>query len=365
MTLSAATNATLADDGRASASIRDDDEVPALAIADAEANEGAQQLRFAVTLDRASGRTVAVAYATGDGTATAGSDYTPASGTLTLRAGAREHEVAVSLLSDGVVEGVETFTVTLSVPLAAVIDDAAATGTIRDDDERGVRLTPTTLAVEPGHTAEYVVQITSQPTAPVTVAVQVPAGAAVSAEPRSLLFDPADWTAPQTVTATAHSMAGTSVTLGHVASGGDYESVPAAALTVAIIDKPPPQLRSLEVTGTGVGTMYPSFIGSVHHYAAFCDDRITVNVSAQALRGAARLTLLRASANDNEVSNGALNARVVVSEDHDIAIEVSDGGQVATYVMHCLPEDFPDITILHKTDRVMSPVYSGNGRTVG
>ena len=42
-----------------------------------------------VTLSAASGKTVTVDYATSNGTATAGSDYTATSGTLTFSAGER------------------------------------------------------------------------------------------------------------------------------------------------------------------------------------------------------------------------------------------------------------------------------------
>ena len=61
---------------------------PGLAVADARVEEAANAtVDFAVTLSRASSSTVTVDYATSDGTATAGSDYTATSGTLTFRAG--------------------------------------------------------------------------------------------------------------------------------------------------------------------------------------------------------------------------------------------------------------------------------------
>ena len=60
----------------------------ALSVADARAKEGTDPtIDFAVTLDRAASGTVTVDYATSDGTAVAGADYTRAVGTLTFAAG--------------------------------------------------------------------------------------------------------------------------------------------------------------------------------------------------------------------------------------------------------------------------------------
>ena len=61
---------------------------PGLTVADAEVEEGPNAvLRFAVTLSRAPSGTVTVDYATADGTATAGSDYTAVKRRAHLRRG--------------------------------------------------------------------------------------------------------------------------------------------------------------------------------------------------------------------------------------------------------------------------------------
>ena len=108
---------------------------PALTVADAQAEEGTDAtLDFAVTLDKESTGTVTVAYATSDGTATAGSDYTAVSGTLTFAAGETEKTVSVPVLEDDHNEGSETLTLRLSSPSGATIDDGEATGTITNSD---------------------------------------------------------------------------------------------------------------------------------------------------------------------------------------------------------------------------------------
>ena len=107
----------------------------AIRVADATVEEAAGAvLAFAVTLDRARHDTVTVDYATADGTATAGDDYTAASGTLTFAAGETTKTVSVAILDDLHDEGEETLTLRLSNPLGVRIADGEATGTIENTD---------------------------------------------------------------------------------------------------------------------------------------------------------------------------------------------------------------------------------------
>ena len=85
---------------------------------------------FTVKLSQAYNQTVTVDYATADGTAKAGSDYTATSGKLTFAAGETTKTVAVKVLSDNVAEGVETFSLKLSNATQATISDATGVGTI-------------------------------------------------------------------------------------------------------------------------------------------------------------------------------------------------------------------------------------------
>ena len=108
---------------------------PALSVADARAKEGpGAKLKFAVTLDRAGAAPVTVDYETVDGTATAGEDYTAASGTLTFAPGVTKRTVRITLLDDAHDEGKETMKLRLSNPRGARIADGRATGTIRNSD---------------------------------------------------------------------------------------------------------------------------------------------------------------------------------------------------------------------------------------
>ena len=103
----------------------------ALSVADAQVKEGPDAtLAFAVTLDRVRHAAVTVDYATRDGTAVAGADYTNTSGTLTFVAGETRKTVDVQVLADSHDEGSETMTLALSNATGARIADGEATGTI-------------------------------------------------------------------------------------------------------------------------------------------------------------------------------------------------------------------------------------------
>ena len=106
-----------------------------IAAADARVEEDAGAvLAFAVTLSRAASRTLTVDYATSDGTAQAGVDYTAASGTLTFQAGESSRTIEVGVLDDAHDEDEETLTLTLSSASSGRLTDGDATGTIENRD---------------------------------------------------------------------------------------------------------------------------------------------------------------------------------------------------------------------------------------
>jgi len=110
---------------------------PAASIADAtkvEGNSGASNVIMTVTLSGVSSSPVQVSYATSDGTATAPSDYATKTGTVTFPIGSTSQTFAIPIFGDPTPESDETFTVTLSSPSNATIDDGTATVTITNDD---------------------------------------------------------------------------------------------------------------------------------------------------------------------------------------------------------------------------------------
>ena len=106
-----------------------------ISVADARVEEGdGAVLAFAVTLSRAAGGTVAVDYATANGSAHAGDDYRAASGTLKFRAGESSKTIEVAVFDDSHDEGEETLTLRLSNASSGRVTDGEATGTIKNTD---------------------------------------------------------------------------------------------------------------------------------------------------------------------------------------------------------------------------------------
>ena len=109
-------------------------DLPTLEIDDVDVDEDAGNAVFSVTRMGQSTETVTVRYATSDGTAEAGPDYTAANGTLTFGVGETAKAISVEVVDDGSAEGDETFTVSLSMPQHATLQDDVGIATITAND---------------------------------------------------------------------------------------------------------------------------------------------------------------------------------------------------------------------------------------
>jgi hypothetical protein len=126
--------------------ILDDDGPPGLSVIDATpVTEGAGEvvLKFTVAMLPAAGQEITVDYATADGTAIAGSDYTaipttPLTFDVIPGTGLTEttKDVFVTVLNDAIDEIDETVLLNLSGSPIAPIADAQGVGTIMDDDNQ-------------------------------------------------------------------------------------------------------------------------------------------------------------------------------------------------------------------------------------
>jgi glucose/arabinose dehydrogenase len=137
--LTSPTNATISDSQATGIINNDDAQPPAITISinDVAVSEGASGTSvagFTVSLSGASSQTVTVNYATANDTATAGSDYSANSGTVTFDPGQTSKPVSVSVNGDTTFEPNETFNVNLSGATNATISDSQGVGTINNDD---------------------------------------------------------------------------------------------------------------------------------------------------------------------------------------------------------------------------------------
>ena len=164
VTLSGATNATIARATGTGTIVNDD--LPSLSINSGSVNEGnsgTTNANFTVTLSQASPLTVTVDFATADGTATAPSDYTSTSGTVTFAPGQTTRPITIPVIGDTVVEPDETFTVNLSNPVNATISQTPGTGTIVNDDVSGFSINDVVISEGDQGTTNAVFTVTLSP----------------------------------------------------------------------------------------------------------------------------------------------------------------------------------------------------------
>ncbi|HEX6185118.1 MAG TPA: Calx-beta domain-containing protein [Pyrinomonadaceae bacterium] len=96
--------------------------------------EGGGQVTVLVTRTLGTAGAAGVSYATADGTATAGEDYTPANGTLSFAPGETTKSFTVPILNDVLDEGEETFQLTLSNPTGGITLGASSSAAVNITD---------------------------------------------------------------------------------------------------------------------------------------------------------------------------------------------------------------------------------------
>ena len=107
-----------------------------------------------MTRSGATGNLISLNYATANGTASAGSDYTSGSNSISFAAGETSKTITVNVLDDSIAESSETFTVSLSNVTGASVADGTGTGTITDND------TPTVSVSSPSITEGSQIEFT-------------------------------------------------------------------------------------------------------------------------------------------------------------------------------------------------------------
>jgi serralysin len=123
LTLATGTGYTIGTTTAVIGTITNDDLLPNLNLSAnqtiVEGNTNLQNVTYTVTLSSTSTKTITVQYATANGTAIAGSDYTSTSGTLTFNPGVTSQVINIPILNDSLNEANETFSLTLNAPTNA------------------------------------------------------------------------------------------------------------------------------------------------------------------------------------------------------------------------------------------------------
>ena len=184
-----------------------------------EGTGGTRTLRFTVTRSGSTSGTSSVAFATNDGTATAG-DYVSQTGTLTFTNGQTSQFIDVTVNSGSVIEGSESFFVVLSSPTGALLGRGRGTGIIDDDDrpaDVGLEISvPPLICAGTTHDIVILVQASITPSAPsgsVKVSIQ-------NAAPISIVLTPTG-TPGQSKAVLSHqfSASESSIAVEYVATG--------------------------------------------------------------------------------------------------------------------------------------------------
>ena len=168
-----------------------------------------------------------------------GSDYQVVEDlTLTIAAGQTSGVASFTLapVDDDLDEEVEHITVEGTSESLAVIP---ARISIEDDDERGVEVSPTSLTLTEGSSAEYRVRLLSQPTGTVTLTPSVIGDSDVTVSPASFEFTPSNWQASHTLRVTAAQDVDAehdSAEVSHVVSGADYATVVVDPVSITVND---------------------------------------------------------------------------------------------------------------------------------
>lgn len=174
-TLGSPTNATLGATQIHTLTIVDDD--VNISINDVSVNEAAGTAVFTVSLAQASLKTVTMNWATADGTALAGTNYTTASGSLTFNPGDTSKTITITILDTaGICEGNRIFYVNLSNAVNGTLLDNQGAGTVQEDDLPTISVG--NVSVKEGSIAAVPVNLNQACTLPVTISYTLSDGTA-------------------------------------------------------------------------------------------------------------------------------------------------------------------------------------------
>ncbi|MEU4624069.1 Calx-beta domain-containing protein [Actinoplanes sp. NPDC023801] len=221
--------------------------------------EGGTNATVPVTLDFTGSQAtttewpVTAQYATSSGTASTGTDFTAATGTVSFTPGDNASSFTVPIESDALYETDETFTVNLSSPANATLGTASNTVEITDDDSSvipGFTVTPAVPATEgDGATAEFTVTLGSPAAETIDFDATIVDGGTTDAGTADLGKD--DYTAPP-VNFTIAKDATTATVTVPITNDPAYEGTETFDLEVSL---DPGETRAIGAPTTGTATI--------------------------------------------------------------------------------------------------------------
>ncbi len=294
LALSNATNVMLGTPATATLTILDDDgPVVTFSAATYSTNEIPGTATITVNLSKPviAGETVTVNYSTSNGTATAGSDYTSASGTLTFNPGEDTKTFTVTVAGDAAYEADETVNLALSITAgdnATLGAPGSATLTILDDDGPTVALTAATYSVaENAGNAGITVSLSAPVVAGRTVTIIYNTSDGTATQPSdytgvttgTLTFNPGEQTKTLPVPIINDTTDEVNETLGvtiSVPGGSNVTLGTPASATVTIIDNDGP---TITVAGVAVTEGHSGTVNAVFSVglSAASPQPVTVN----------------------------------------------------------------------------------------
>ena len=330
-------NATLGQ-ARGTATIVNDDAMPAVSIAGVSVSEGqagTAAATFILTLSGPTELPVSVNYATADGTAVAGSDYAAASGVASFAPGATTTEVTVLVNGDAVNELDETFQVSLADASNATLGSAQAMGTIVNDDAAPA-ISIANVSVSEGAAgttaATFVLTLSAASDLPVSVTYATADGTAAAgldyaAASGTASFAPGATTAEVTVLVNGDSISESNETFAVSLSGAVNATVATAQASGTIVNDdaaPTVSIASVSVNEGQTGTTAATFMLTL---SAASELPVSVSYATADGTAVAGSDYIAASGTAS-FAPGATTAEVTVLVNGDVVRELDDTFQV-------------------------------------
>jgi hypothetical protein len=231
--------------------------LPDLSVADItviEGSTGTTYAAFVVSMSSAALDDVVASYSTSDDSAAAGSDYTATSGTIIIPAGTTSVSILVPVITDGNIENVEAFQLTLSSPVNGDLADAQAVATILDDDVPSLFLNDANV-IESAAGTSLLFTVTLSPPSEQTVSVQYSSsdGTAVAstdytAVSGSLVFPPGTTTRQVAVPITGDTRDEPDESMALSLTAADAPILRASGIGTIVDDDPPPSISISNAT---------------------------------------------------------------------------------------------------------------------